>query len=572
MTSTSRFLWSTIRDELPAFVNLSIGVVVFSAFSMLLPVFFALVADEVLARRRTDLLLPLASAVAITVVGLQFLYLLRQLSWNHLLTSFMSDQRVKVYDHVLSMTALSIRKRGVGELVHSISGDIEAAPRFIHYGVNLAGASLLRFVFAISISAAINWQVALLMVAAIPIATYINHLFASIARKHYRRFRLEYGQFLTWVHEALAGLLEIARLRAWPSMSVHYIRRWPRLLESKTRANIAAVAAERTADVVSAAVEAAFFIAVALTVIEDGLAAVGSLVALTEYFVISRQAFKDLSELQVRGQGFLVRVRRLQDLLSEPTEPVTQSTAHFLSREVTFRSVHFGHGATTRGIKDLSLHIPSGECVAIVGVSGAGKSTFVDLLLRFYEPSSGTISIGGRPSQSYTLKTIRESVAVVRQKPLFLSGTVRENFAMVAPQATEEMMLDACSAAQVASMIHSLPLGLDTPIGRGPALSEGEQQRLGLARALLRSHKILVIDEGLSAVDTGTEMAIYDTLFARAETIIIIAHRLTSVSLCDRIIVMEDGAVLEEGTHAQLVRTGVRYGQLFADELQKESG
>jgi ABC-type multidrug transport system fused ATPase/permease subunit len=235
------------------------------------------------------------------------------------------------------------------------------------------------------------------------------------------------------------------------------------------------------------------------------------------------------------------------------------------SGTIEFRGVCFEYEPGQRVLSRINLLVNSGETVAIVGVTGAGKSTLVGLVPRFYDPTAGAVLIDGEDVRNYSLQSLREHISLVLQDSLLFSGSIRENIGFGCPGATEEALREAARVANADEFINRLPLGYDTPIAeRGTTLSGGQKQRIAIARAALRDAPIFILDEPTSGLDAASERTVIDALqrTAKGRTTLIITHRLTTVRFAHRIVVLDRGEIVEEGTHAQLIARNGRYAHL----------
>jgi len=295
---------------------------------------------------------------------------------------------------------------------------------------------------------------------------------------------------------------------------------------------------------------------------ELNVGAYGVLVFLTQRLLWPLTGLAEVIDLFERA---MASTRRILDLLAVPVT-VRDNHGRVLSGpvqgEVSFEGVGFRYGSSGGGVEDVSLQVPAGNTLALVGATGSGKSTLVKLLLRFYDPTAGRIRIDGQPIDEVSLHSLRQAIGLVSQDVYLFEGTVRDNIAYGRPEASESEVVEAARTAEAWAFIQALPQGLDTAVGeRGVRLSGGQRQRLSLARALLKDPPILVLDEATSAVDNETEAAIQRSLakIGHGRTVIMIAHRLSTIVHADEIVVIEGGRVTERGTHAALLERGGRY-------------
>ena len=353
------------------------------------------------------------------------------------------------------------------------------------------------------------------------------------------------------------------------------------LIRLKVRGSLVELSAERVRELVAVGLEIGFFIVASLLILSDQLT-IGAYVAVATYFVIARTELSEISGMLFGMRTYTVGVDRIRSVIELASEgdagEVLRELLDPLPRAVVFDHVRFRYRHEVPVLQEVSFRVDAGERVAIVGGSGVGKSSIVALLARMRDPESGSISVGSLDLARYSRSSVRRWFGFVQQDPLIFSDTVRANLSLEAPNESggaplpNHLLWEACETAQISDTLRMFPDGLDTAIGsEGRTLSGGEQQRLELARVLLRQPSVLVIDEGLSAVDPDTERAIYRRLFAadsRRRSTIIIAHRLSTIIDCDRILVLDDGVIAASGTHPELIRDCAPYRRLFQDQME----
>jgi subfamily B ATP-binding cassette protein MsbA len=287
---------------------------------------------------------------------------------------------------------------------------------------------------------------------------------------------------------------------------------------------------------------------------------------------------KALSRLSYVTSKASVGAERIADIMGVSSEVKDRQGSREVSQlkgEIEFRDVSFEYQSGQSVLSRINLRIAPGEKIAIVGATGAGKSTLISLVPRLYDPSSGTVSIDAEDIRNYSVQSLRAQISLVLQDSLLFSGTIRENIAFGRPDASDKEIVAAAVVANVAEFIDVLPDGYETLVAEGgTTLSGGQKQRIAIARAILRGSPILILDEPTSGLDAASERTVIDALerAARGRTTLLIAHRLTTVRLADRIIVLDKGRIVEEGPHQELLSRRGKYAHLYSLQLaiQKE--
>jgi ATP-binding cassette subfamily B protein len=306
------------------------------------------------------------------------------------------------------------------------------------------------------------------------------------------------------------------------------------------------------------------------TMVRDGTLTVGELIAFIFYlnsFFLPIQQLVQQYNLYQQGRAAIVKLNELLSTIPSVEEAEHAETLPPIDGDIVFEGVTFGYDPAVPVLRDVDLHIAAGETMSFVGATGAGKSTIAKLVTRFYDPTGGRVLIDGHDLRDVTIRSLRRQLGVVPQEPFLFAGTLRDNIAFARPDATDEEIWEAVHRVGLTEFTERLPEGLDTPVHeRGVSLASGERQLLALARAFLASPRVLVLDEATSNLDLQSETLVEAGLDAVLEgrTAIIVAHRLSTAMRADRIAVVDDGCIVELGSHRELVAKGGRYAEMYA--------
>ncbi len=474
----------------------------------------------------------------------------------------------RLFDKMLRMGTAYYDSAKSSELLVKINNAVSAAGELMNTLVGSAGRDVLTLLALLAVMLMQDVLMTALTLLIAPLAIVgVNHLLRMMRELNSEEF---------------AGMAEVIGTAQETSGGIRVIKSFG--LEDAVRERsgkaIAGVEARRNAiarvlSLTSPLMESLGGMAVGVIIIYAGFQVIvggqtpGEYMAFIAAFLLAYEPAKRLARLRLAIERCVVRLRMIYSFLDEAEETSDGPDATAPARvegDVAFREVSFGYRGKGRAVKKVSLRADKGETVALVGPSGGGKSTIVSLLQRFYEPQAGEILLDGRDIRTITRQSLRGNLAYVSQDAFLFGGTVRLNLAAGRPEATEEEIVAAAQAANAWDFIGALPQGLDTEIGEnGVMLSGGQRQRLTIARAILKDAPVLLLDEATSALDAESERQVQaglDALMA-GRTTLVIAHRLSTILRADRIYVLREGRVVEEGDHATLLAAGGLYAKLY---------
>ena len=536
------------------------------------PLFQKEIIDEVIA----DLDLEYLGILIAALVGAYALSQLVQIGDNYVRHAlgerFIFDLRVRLYAYLQKMSLAFFERTSTGELMSRVTNDLSALEHFVTHGSALTAVDLIRLIGGSIILFVLDWRLAALVLIPVPILAVALRHYNTKIRPVYRSVRARLGDINAKLQDNLSGIRVIQAFAREEMERQRFTTESERYYRARVE-GIRYWSVFFPAIRFLGAMGSVIVLGVGAIMVIKGELSLGTLVAFLSYTTSFYEPINRLTEVDNIFQEAIAAGERFFEILDETTEVSDAPDAVALSTiegNLVFDGVAFRYGTGDKVLHDIAFEMAPGEMVALVGPSGAGKTSIANLICRFYDPNKGRITIDGHDLRRVKLSALRQQVAVVLQDSFLFNNNVAENLLYGKPDATREELAQAAKAANAHEFIMQLPQGYDTEIGeRGVKLSGGQKQRLALARAILADPRILILDEATSSVDAEAEFLIQQALerVLEGRTSLVIAHRLSTVRNADKIIVLDQGRIVETGRHDELMQHGGLYSQLYRRQM-----
>ena len=547
-----------------------IAVVIGSLLGLAGPYMLQFLIDAVFKNNNVVLL----NQITLVLLGIFFLqsvfYFIRAYLLAFIGERVMADLRIKLFEHLQFLSLSFYNERRTGELVSRLTNDVSTVRALVTSDISTGLSQVLTFIGALVLIVITDWRLTLFMFALIPIVALVAIVFGRRLRVLSARVQDQLAEATTVLEEAIGGIRVVQSFtREW-----YEVKRFSQNIETTfslamSRTRLSALFGPVISFMGFAAVVSIFWFG-GHEVLAGRMTA-GQLFMFLVLTLTIAGSIGQFSGLWTGLQETLGATRRLFEILDTQTDIVERPDAIAVDRvdgKISFQHVSFAYHDDPGNaiLEDISLEVQPGEILALVGPSGAGKTTLVNLIPRFFDPSKGSICVDGLDLRALKVESLRHQIGIVPQETLLFGSTVRDNILYGRLDASEAEVIEAAKAANAHAFITQMPMGYDTLVGeRGVKLSGGQRQRIAIARAILKNPCILLLDEATSSLDSESEGLVQEALerLMAGRTSIVIAHRLSTIQNANRIAVLEDGRIVETGTHADLITKGGLYAHLY---------
>lgn len=548
-------------------VTAAIGVVL----NILIPLWFGNAIDLIVSAGEVgfdgikSIMLKIAAAIGVCALATWIMSMLN----NRITYGIVKDIRRRAFNRITELPLKYLDSHPTGDTVNRLISDVDTFADGLLMGFTQFFTGVLTIIGTLIMLIRLNIFVALAVVCLTPLSLFTARFIATHTYRYFREQSIQKAEATAIADETFSNIKTVKAFSREKIITEKYEMTSEQVRKTSLRALFLSSTSNPTTRFINAVVYAAVALVGALNILSGGTMTPGLLSSALSYANRYTKPFNEISSVFAELENALACASRVIDLIEEKAEDKDSDTAikEFTPKgDIEIKDVRFSYTPEVPLIENFNLNVRSGERVAIVGPTGCGKTTFINLLMRFYDVNSGTISIDGIKNTDLTRHALRSSFGMVLQETWLKPGTIKENIAMGKPDATDEEIITAAKHSHAHSFIKRLPNGYDTVIGEdGGSLSQGQKQLLCISRVMLMLPPILILDEATSSIDMRTEIKVQDAFkeLMTGRTSFIVAHRLSTIINSDMIIVMNKGHIIEQGTHRELLDKGGFYAELW---------
>lgn len=580
MKEKIKFVLKFAKPHRWKFIIMLLSIILATITLMMLPLIIGWLVDEVLNSQNMSRFIYIVSIYGVVYIFNQAMYTIVNIMEKVTSTTFLFDIRAELYSRILRFKGSCLASMYSGDTISRMGYDVDQIMTMI--SINLFGlvSNLINMVIALVFIYCANIWMGVFTIVTTPVIIYVSRFFFGKAKRENSRIIKKKGILSSWTFEILGGMQEIKLLHASKQILSEFLRRNIEIVRMSIGLNSIEVKAERlNAGILVIAQMCMFTIAAFLVKVNQ--LTIGGVTACFAYYTNCITTFNSINSKILSLSSNMVSCDRIMELFDAPLEEgakhlnkqeILKNNREQIAGSIEFKNVSFNYNDKRNVFKGLSFRINPCEKIAIVGNSGVGKSTLVNLLCRIYDVNDGNIFVDGKDIMEYDINYLREQIGVVHQNSILYNGSIRFNLQFAWEKVQDDLLWEALKMVDLYDFISSMEDGLDTIVGSGGLnFSGGQKQRIAIARAFVKNSPIMIFDESTSALDSESEMSIKKSweLLKRNHTLLIIAHRWSTIINSDRIIVLEDGKVAGFGNHEELLETCKTYNKLFREQYSK---
>ena len=563
-----RFLSKYIGKHKRNFIMFYFGWFFDMLLSVVMPILFGIMIDEIVYHQNVSSFLRISCVFVIMSVFSCLLYFLIYAQHQYLMSMYCFDIQRDIFKHLQKCTAENLTDAKSGDIVTMIQEYARECMHFVIRNIIHITNGVIELILLTIYVFIISPWIGLLVLAAAPLSVIISARFGKKIRNYSNEQREIYGTFVSFIYEVFTAIRDIRLLNAKQKVSGEIAEQQKEIFRVNIKSGISTITSQNIIDGSNLVIQLSIF-ALTAWLVGRGDMTIGLLTVVLAYFTSLTGRVSQVSGSYLDAQNRVGFIQRIYDFLNTSTEDSWkgENELSVSDGDIEIKNITFAYRNNDETLRDFSLHINAGERFALCGKSGCGKTTLGYMMIGFYPPQTGEIIIDGQRLSDCSLHSIRNSIGIVSQDVLLFEGSIRDNLLLGKPDAKDIELHTALDRAGIGDYIASLPDGMNTIVGTsGTGLSGGQKQRIAIARIYLKNPKIIIFDEATSSLDDETEQQIHEAWEAvlTGRTSIVIAHRQTSVMLCERAAVMESGQVKEVGIPEDMKLTSQRFRTLFA--------
>lgn len=564
-------VWSIAKQYKWQFALSYIILLMELAFHQALPVFLGDIVDAAVYKSDMMLFLQFASIYAAVFIGSVTCGFIQLQFWQRLNNKYVYGLRVRCYEKILRLKADTLTGVNTGDMIQTINGDtMEFHHIMQRYAMRIVNAGI-GTVVSLVIVALLKWEIALIIAVLIPTSILLTEQIKKKTKEISKEIREKQGQYNSWLMEIFKGIIEIKLFAAEDNVQHKFVDKNADLIKSGVKSEKVNFASDKIIGLIYFIAQLVFYVVSALFV-ANGSINVAEYITIAAYYTLVSNNFQRILRDNMAFQARQVAIERVFKLLDEEYEDNTSLSPLTVSQgKISVDEVSFAYQSGVDVLENFTYTVVPGKRIGIVGASGVGKSTLAYMMIKFFTPPKGKIKIDGQDLSACTYNSVRENIGLVGQETVIFDATVKDNICFGA-NVTDDEIWNVLEKAYLKDEIERLPNGIHTMLGKdGHNLSGGQNQRLAIARILLKNPKIVILDEATSALDEASERVVQKALdeLTAGRTSIIISHRLNSILYADEIMVLKEGKVVATGTCGELLRNDASFNELFAAQAKR---